>query len=87
MMGWYGGGWGMGAWAGMGLGMVVFWGLVTIAVVALVRGSSHAGQRRPLVSPPAPGTYTALENLDDRFARGELTQEEYLTMRDTLLAR
>ena len=88
MMGWYGGGWGMGAWAGMGLGMVVLWGVVILAVVSLVRSSSRTGHQRSLVNPPASaGTYTALGNLDDRFARGELTQDEYLAKRDTLLGR
>ena len=88
MMGWYGGsGWGVGAWIGMGLGMVVFWGLVILAVVAIVRGASRTRDQRRLARPPAPGTYTALEYLDDRFARGELSQEEYLSMRDTLLGR
>ena len=87
MMGWYGGGWGIGAWIGMGLGMIVFWGLVVVAVVALVRGSSRVSHTRPLTSLPAQGSYAGLEYLDDRFARGELTQEEYLNMRDTLLGR
>ena len=88
MMGWYGGsGWGVGAWIGMGLGMVVFWGLVILAVVAIVRGASRTRDQRRLPSPPARGTYTALDSLDDRFARGELSQEEYVSMRDTLLGR
>ncbi len=89
MMGWYAGsGWGTGAWIGMGIGMILFWGLIILAVVALVRGAARSRDHR---TPPqmsnARGSYTAFDYLDDRFARGELTQDEYLRMRDTLLGR
>lgn len=88
MMGWYGGsGWGIGAWMAMGVGMVVFWGLVILVVVALVRGSSRSRGHRTPPMPPSAAGYTAIDYLDDRFARGEITQEEYLHMRDTLLGR
>ena len=90
MMGWYGGGgWGMGSWIAMGFGMIVFWGLVILAVVALMRSASRNQQRyrsHPSMR-QAPGGYSAIEYLDDRFARGEITEEEYVHMRDTLLGR
>ena len=89
MMGWYAGsGWGTGAWIGMGIGMMLFWGLIILAVVALVRGAARGRERRTASRiPNGRGSYTAFESLDDRFARGELTQDEYLRMRDTLLGR
>ena len=89
-MGWYGGGgWGAGSWIGMGLGMLVFWGLVVFGVVALLRWSSHERQHpgSSWTQPPAAGASTALQTLDERFARGDLTEEEYRHRRDVLMGR
>lgn len=65
------GDWGTGwMWLG-GLGMVLFWALVIVGIVALVRGisgRSGAGE----ASPP-----TALEILEGRYARGEIDRDEY----------
>lgn len=73
------GGWGMG-WLGM-IFMVVFWGLVIVGLVLLIRwliqatrgekSSSHPGSR-------------ALEILKERYARGEITQEEFDRMKRDL---
>ena len=41
MMGWYSG-WGWGAWLGMSLLMLAFWGLLAVGVVALVRALRRA---------------------------------------------
>ncbi|HEX3003920.1 MAG TPA: hypothetical protein VHO27_06900 [Angustibacter sp.] len=93
MMGWYGTGggtgWGMGSWIAMGFGMVVFWGLVILAVVALLRTASRRSmgyQQHPSMR-RTPAGYSAIEYLDDRFARGEITEQEYVHLRDTLLGR
>ena len=43
MMDWYDHGSGWGGWIAMMLIMVVFWGLVIFAVVALFRGNSRSG--------------------------------------------
>ena len=93
MMGWYGSGggagWGIGSWLATGFGMVVFWGLVILAVVALLRTAprkSVTSSRHPSMR-PGPGSYSAIEYLDDRFARGEITEQEYVHIRDTLLGR
>ncbi|OGO23285.1 MAG: hypothetical protein A2144_12090 [Chloroflexi bacterium RBG_16_50_9] len=66
MMGGFGGFW------LMPIIMIVFWGLVIWGIVALVRG----------VSLPSNGgssnqTDSALEILKRRYARGEITREEY----------
>ncbi|MEO5609125.1 MAG: SHOCT domain-containing protein [Ornithinibacter sp.] len=88
MMGWYGpGGWGAAGWVGMGLGMIVFWGLVIFAIVALLRWSSHPRQRGGYTQVLAADASDALQILDGRFARGDLTEVEYRHNRETLLAR
>ncbi len=98
MMGWNGGGWGVGSWIGMGIGMLLFWGLVVFAVVVLLRWASHGSQRGeysptsyPAAGgaqlPPAAGAPAALQTLDERFARGDLSEEDYRHRRDVLLDR
>lgn len=86
-MGWYGG-WGAGTWIWMGLGMIVFWGLVIFAIVAVLRWTSQDRQRGGSgAPPPATGATGALQTLDERFARGDLTEEEYRHRRQILLDR
>lgn len=71
--GWYNQGMGGGWWALMIIGMVVFWAIFVIGVVALLR---HYGPRRSEPSSTAPAN-SAIEILKERFARDELTEEEY----------
>ncbi len=62
----------------MGIGMVLFWGALIVLAVLLVRGlfqSSHATVRDQIN--PAP---TAKEILEQRYARGEITREQYQLM-------
>lgn len=71
---------GWGTWLGFGfhgLGMLVFWGVLIVALVLLVR--AVAG--RPAA---APKEDRALDLLRERYARGELTREQFEEMRDTL---
>jgi putative membrane protein len=68
MMGWYDGmGWG--GWILMTGAMVVFWALLLFAVLALFRtqrsGGSTSDRRDPM------------QILDERFARGEIDEDEY----------
>jgi putative membrane protein len=88
---WYGpqlGGWG---WA-LGLGSLVFWALLVVAVIALVRLFTGSGQR---LLPPdrgyaggagpygesrpaaAPAAATPEQILAGRFARGEIDEDEF----------
>ena len=60
-------GWG---WGLMALGMVVFWGLVIAGLVVLVRYLRPDARNRPQ-SP------TAEQVLGERFARGDIDEEEY----------
>jgi putative membrane protein len=61
-------GWG---WVAMSVGMVVFWGLLITLTVVLVRGLNRpydqAGEPRP----------SPAQLLAERFARGEIDEEEY----------
>jgi len=64
------GGWGM---VLMTVSSLLFWGLVIAGIVALVRYAGRSGQ---------PGTAatqapTPQQVLADRFARGEIDEEEY----------
>jgi putative membrane protein len=78
MMWWDGNGWGWGGWFMMAVMMAVFWGLVIAGVVALVRytgGPHRAG--RPDESGVPPGAGRAEDVLAERFARGEIDEDEY----------
>ena len=63
--------WGVGWMWFMPLFMVVFWGLVIWAVVALVQGTARHGDAE------SSGQESALEILKQRYARGEIDKEEY----------
>jgi putative membrane protein len=65
---WYYGGAGWVGWLGMALSMIVFWGAIILLVVWAVRSSSH---------PAEPRSSTALNILQERLAKGEITPEEY----------
>lgn len=74
MMFWYGhdmGGWG---YAGMAIGMVLFWALIVVGIFALIR---YAGgdQRGRYIAPPTRSD--AEHTLAVRFARGEIDEAEY----------
>lgn len=69
MMGWYHDGAGWGGWLVMVVAMIAFWGLVVVAVVALFRGAVNG--RESSTRPDA------LDILDQRFARGEIDEDEY----------
>lgn len=66
--------------AGMMLIMLLSWALVVVAIIYLVRWVGGLG-RWP--SRPGPEE-TALEILQKRYARGELSREQYEQMRQDL---
>lgn len=79
MMGWYNNSVGWGGWIMMSLAMVVFWGLVIFAVVAIFRGTSKDTERGDRVTHRDP-----MQILDERFARGEIDEDDYHARREVL---
>ena len=75
MMMWNGGDWGWASWILMTVGMVAFWALVITAVVLAVR--YLAGSRGTDASLSGSGQAAAEGVLDQRFARGEIDENEY----------
>lgn len=69
---WWDGGWPWGAWLAMAAMMLGFWAVVMWAVLTFVR----AGRDDRLRS--------AEDVLADRFARGEIDQQEFQRRRDLL---
>jgi putative membrane protein len=67
--------WGIDNWGWGALMMIVFWVLAVLLVWVLVRSGSR---------PQGPDTPDALEVLAERFARGEIDEEEYERRRRTL---
>lgn len=82
------GGWGVGTWLLMGFGMLIFWALVVALIVWIVRStgghrSSPTG-RIPADDTGIPPHSRAQDILDERYARGEISDEEYRARRNTL---
>jgi putative membrane protein len=73
-----------GVWWGFGMMLMslLFLALIAVGVVLVVRSFSHSGQ----ASPRSDGS-RALDILDERFARGEIDQQEYEERRHTLTSR
>lgn len=70
-------GWGFG-YLGMIL-MVIFWGLLIAGGVFVAKAIFSGGTNQQL-----PGAPSAREILDQRYARGELTREQYELMKQDL---
>ncbi|HEX5568451.1 MAG TPA: SHOCT domain-containing protein [Streptomyces sp.] len=72
MMFWYGDGFGGWAWFAMSVGMVLFWALVIVGAVLLFRALERPGEHVHTPAVPSPEQLLA-----ERFARGEIDEEEY----------
>ena len=81
-------GWFFGGWGGL-LGFGVFILLVVLFVV-LVGGLLRSGRpswqapAAPPMPPPPPAIDPALQILRERFARGEISEEEYAARKNAL---
>jgi len=83
--------WGMhmmwGSWGiGMMLMMFLFWAALIVAIVFLVRWLVTAGNRGPQAI-DGRGSESALDILQKRYARGEMSKEEFQDMRRALQER
>ena len=81
----YGWGPGMMGWGPMGwfgpLGMILFWVLMVLVIVLLIRGfRTSKGSARE----SGPAAESALDILKKRYARGEINKEEYLEKKKDL---
>ncbi len=85
----YGGGWGMGPgmMGGWGIGwwgfipMILFWGLIIVGIVFLIKylaqGTANKGS-------DSSDSSRALGILKERYARGEITKEEFEQMKNVI---
>jgi putative membrane protein len=76
-------GWGVGNWVAMSLMMLVVWGVLIALVVLAVRGS---------LRPPRPNSGTSPDRdadrlLAERYARGEIDEDEFHRRSEVLLGR
>lgn len=73
----YGLGWG--GWLAGGLMMLLFWGILIALVFFGIRAFSNNGSKNS-----QPANDTALSILRKRYAQGEISQEEFETIRQNL---
>jgi putative membrane protein len=86
MWGW-GDGWGGAGMALMWLVMLAVLALIVVGIVLLVRGLTRHDQVQP--GPPqgppgGPSKSSALQVLEERYARGEIQREEFLQRKQDL---
>ncbi|GAA2485381.1 hypothetical protein GCM10010406_21970 [Streptomyces thermolineatus] len=81
---------GMSGWgyALMAVSMIVLGVLAIAVVVVLIRAAGRGGAQQPFQYPasPPPGPPPAEQVLAERYARGEIDEEEYRRRLDTLRA-
>jgi len=82
MMGYYGNGMMLG---GFGIVMTVLFALLIALVVVLVVTAVRKASGHEHAAPPQPPADRPLEELRMRYAKGEVTKEEYEEMRKTLI--
>ncbi len=81
MMFWYGSGMSGWGYALMTIGLVLFWGAVIFGIVTLVRYLARPGQHTATSPRPTPEQLLA-----ERFARGDISEEEFQQRLATLHA-
>lgn len=87
-MGGWDNGWGGGGGAVMVVVMLAVLALIVVGIVLLVRGLTrhdHVQPGPPQGPPPGPSSRSALQVLEERYARGEIQREEFLQRKQDLL--
>jgi putative membrane protein len=77
MMFYYGHGMGGWGWFAMSVGMLLFWALLITAAVLLFRALSLGSERTHAPGSPGEPGPSPEQILAERFARGEIDEEEY----------
>lgn len=79
---WHDGDWGVDSWIAMTLAMLLFWGGLLALVTWVIRGA----ERGPQAPDEPSGTVRepALDLLAQRFARGEIDEDEFTRRRAVL---
>lgn len=83
-MGWDYGVWGWGWMIFGSLMMVLFWGGLIALVVLAVRGLTGGNQRQGSNRAESAPSGNPLDILQTRYAKGEITREEFEQIRDDL---
>jgi putative membrane protein len=71
---------GPGGWVLMAVGMALFWAVVVVLLFALVRYANRAPHHHDHVHTPfasQPSAQSAEQVLAERFARGDIDEDEY----------
>ena len=76
----------MGPWMGHGMFGSGFWGWIVLLLIMVWIVPALVRWFRP-EKKPSSDTRDSLKILDDRFAGGEISEQEYLKMRDVLERR
>ena len=74
----------MGVMGFMGIGMVLFFVLLVLAVVWMINAFARSSRGYGGYAPPPPAEDSGLRILRERYARGEIDHEEYERMRNHL---
>jgi len=75
-------GWGFGWWIGGMIMMVLFWIVVVVGILALTKWLFGQGQPGRISHPQGKESFeSALEILRKRYARGEITKDEFENMK------
>jgi len=84
MMNWMFGNYGMGYGGGMGFFMIFVWILIILGIVMLIKALMGSGKHDFARPGPAGESESAEEILKKRYARGEISEEDFKRMRDNL---